>query len=782
MPANSLWLNTPSSGALLLNVSWTEISYDINTNTSTVAFGANLQNPHGYTMYSGYNQIHFYLVAESSSLESGWGSWVVGTKYVPSTPANSNDVISYTYNIPHRPDGTLSINCFAVFEPNGATARYIPGAGRVDAGWAGATTIPRASAVNNHAFGEDWTTGYSINYTPLVASYSHKVRISIPNVIEIYKADNYQNGSIITLPKEVVDKVWEYTKDKNEVTMGIVLETWNGASKIGESAEYTKKYSVIDPIDISYTIEEISSLKNKGVGPTDFVSLIGSKRMSVTASCAHSKIYLHVECGGYIVDKVEIASGTTKTFEFSNLQSANYKLYATNGRPGYTKTAVNSVGNLVNYFRPSIIYSKVKRLNDTSDRGLLEISSMIYSDKIGTYDTTKCKYKIIRDGSNVVTSIGNISNNRFTLSYPITNVPYKKSFLYTVELEDALGYTTIINLNLPPTAPVFSIGKKQVNINHVLKLGEDTSPGVIAYSPYNGHKIGKALLTQSTYPTQRNWFKIAEFKWVKDIMYECKGTIGSSWSYEEFKLRILDDKGSLIHTPTSSYYYGSYRYGLQIVYLANKNVELWYHINGGVNTECVIDIDYNQNILSNAYETNKYAYNNIKVLGEFDFKYLNSGQELSAIQNYKFSDSLYNKLLMTMPIGTIIINDNNNFDPFYYYGGKWEKIEDRFLIGASKNTPIKSQGGSFTHSHGNLDGRNGNLAAAIGATNNNPNVIGYKAANDTNIGALGNATYVVAGTSIGFGGWNHFTAVVGQTASDTTAPPYYAVNFWKRIE
>ena len=157
----------------------------------------------------------------------------------------------------------------------------------------------------------------------------------------------------------------------------MILETWNGASKIGDSAEFTKKYSIVDPIDMTYTIEEISSLKDKGIGPTDFVTLIGSKRISVTASCTHSKIYLHVECGGSIMDKVEVTSGTTKTFEFSNLQSANYKIYATNGRPGYIKTAVDSVGNLINYFKPSIIYSKLKRLNDTSDRGLLEITGMI---------------------------------------------------------------------------------------------------------------------------------------------------------------------------------------------------------------------------------------------------------------------------------------------------------------------------------------------------------------------------------------------------------------------
>lgn len=133
------------------------------------------------------------------------------------------------------------------------------------------------------------------------------------------------------------------------------------------------------------------------------------------------------------------------------------------------------------------------------------------------------------------------------------------------------------------------------------------------------------------------------------------------------------------------------------------------------------------------------------------------------------------------PVGSILMNENKDYDPNVILGGKWEKINDRFLIGASENTPIKSQGGSATHAHGQRDGRNGNLSAAIGATNNNPGVIGYRAVNDTNIGAVGGATYVVAGTNIGIGGWNHFTAVVGQTAEASNWPPYYAINIWRRV-
>ena len=151
-------------------------------------------------------------------------------------------------------------------------------------------------------------------------------------------------------------------------------------------------------------------------------------------------------------------------------------------------------------------------------------------------------------------------------------------------------------------------------------------------------------------------------------------------------------------------------------------------------------------------------------------------------EDYYFKkNNKYQRLIdFFYPIGSILMNDNKDYDPNAILGGTWEKINDRLLIGASEDIPIKSQGGSATHAHGQRDGRNGNLAAAIGATNNNANVIGYKAANDTNLAAVGNATYVVAGTGTGFTGWNHFTQVVGQTAEASTLPPYYAVNIWRR--
>ena len=191
----------------------------------------------------------------------------------------------------------------------------------------------------------------------------------------------------------------------------------------------------------------------------------------------------------------------------------------------------------------------------------------------------------------------------------------------------------------------------------------------------------------------------------------------------------------------------------------------------------LVNYDFNQEVLQKEYiQTFNAWFDEIKGQLGTDL----AGNLQNQINALKGEQS---RLLQRVyPIGSLYISEATVSPATLFGFGRWEKIEDRFLIGAGKNMPIKSSGGSKTHSHGNENGRNGNLAAAIGAVNGNTNAIGYKAANDTDLNALGNATFVVSGAGQGFVGWNHFTQVVGQTAEDSTLPPYYAVNIWRRVE
>lgn len=190
----------------------------------------------------------------------------------------------------------------------------------------------------------------------------------------------------------------------------------------------------------------------------------------------------------------------------------------------------------------------------------------------------------------------------------------------------------------------------------------------------------------------------------------------------------------------------------------------------------LVNYDFNQEVLQKEYiQTFNAWFDEIKGQLGTDL----AGNLQNQINALKGEQSQL--LQKVYPVGSLYISESTVSPATLFGFGRWEKIEDKFLIGAGKNTPIKSSGGSKTHSHGNKNGRNGNLAAAIGAVNGNTNAIGYKAANDTDLNALGNATFVVSGAGQGFTGWNHFTQVVGQTAEDSTLPPYYAVNIWCRV-
>jgi hypothetical protein len=75
------------------------------------------------------------------------------------------------------------------------------------------------------------------------------------------------------------------------------------------------------------------------------------------------------------------------------------------------------------------------------------------------------------------------------------------------------------------------------------------------------------------------------------------------------------------------------------------------------------------------------------------------------------------------PVGSLYISENAT-SPAELYGGTWERIEGRFIMGASDTYPAGSTGGSATHTqtedelvrhkHGFVQLRNGSIEPFIG--------------------------------------------------------------------
>lgn len=62
----------------------------------------------------------------------------------------------------------------------------------------------------------------------------------------------------------------------------------------------------------------------------------------------------------------------------------------------------------------------------------------------------------------------------------------------------------------------------------------------------------------------------------------------------------------------------------------------------------------------------------------------------TTIDNQSLLDYFY-------PIGTIYQTSDASFNPTTHFGGNWEKIENRFLLGDSSSKTVGSTGGEETH-------------------------------------------------------------------------------------
>lgn len=138
------------------------------------------------------------------------------------------------------------------------------------------------------------------------------------------------------------------------------------------------------------------------------------------------------------------------------------------------------------------------------------------------------------------------------------------------------------------------------------------------------------------------------------------------------------------------------------------------------------------------------------------------------------------------PVGSIYISANTT-SPASLFGGGWQQIEGRFLLGANSTHPLGSMAGTELHTHS----------------------VGTPSSNDTSLHALIQFNYDANGNSVlntdegdyrrgwlpkrqvtGLSGQKPYDSqqfrsaavkVVGDTLSASNIPPYLAVNIWQRI-
>ena len=149
--------------------------------------------------------------------------------------------------------------------------------------------------------------------------------------------------------------------------------------------------------------------------------------------------------------------------------------------------------------------------------------------------------------------------------------------------------------------------------------------------------------------------------------------------------------------------------------------------------------------------------------------------------------SIYsNFLLAAHPVGSIYQTISPENPAVTFGGGTWERIENRFIMGASDTYPAGSTGGSTAHEHEYKLAFMWRLGALVGYPTSAITTYNYKTQswNDNNK-KVNDGQYTLSndGFSSTYGekpGGETYS-VTGNTASSSSIPPYYSVYIWRRV-
>lgn len=125
------------------------------------------------------------------------------------------------------------------------------------------------------------------------------------------------------------------------------------------------------------------------------------------------------------------------------------------------------------------------------------------------------------------------------------------------------------------------------------------------------------------------------------------------------------------------------------------------------------------------------------------------------------------RMLDAYPVGSIYMSVNST-SPASLFGGTWEQLKDRFLLGAGDTYANGATGGEASHTLtvGEMPAHNHNIITA------GNNTVDYN-----NSGASGSDGH---GISVGANYNNMWTNHVGGSEPHNNMPPYLAVYMWKR--
>ncbi len=172
-------------------------------------------------------------------------------------------------------------------------------------------------------------------------------------------------------------------------------------------------------------------------------------------------------------------------------------------------------------------------------------------------------------------------------------------------------------------------------------------------------------------------------------------------------------------------------------------------------------------IAQEALDQAKTTGTQVEVNGVFAEKILFDSDPQTQINERVKESDLFD---LVYPVGSVYISALET-SPASIFGGTWEQIQGRFLIGANGTYPLGSTGGNAQHFH-----QAGSLYAQLSAQSSGSVAFNYI----TSVTYSSRYRFITERGEEYVAGQTDGVSVAGATANANALPPYLAVNIWKR--
>ena len=571
--------------SLIMNLNETYVSDGAN-NYSDISWNLQLSSTSSYRTYTTY--------AENPLVAYINGVQVCNTNISYDLQNNTITVASGSIRITHSADGSKTIGFNASFSDVSN--------GKGSANLSGDLTLTKINryAITNSVLGSDIDGNFSVNYTKYLNDYKFKLRIFLPNIMELERIDYDISDTPFQLSQETIETLYSRYTNTNTFSLGFAVEAWtlDESSRLysGNQKIITAKITGANPIFADFDYADINATTLALTGNSKY-NINGYSTIRVTISTTNKAV---AQKGASMVKYRFIIGDTTKEVAYSdnsdvyidipNSSIGTYQVYAIDSRNNATLVTKLSLSNIE--YTP-LYLDKQNSYTERDDGGIGENVTLTYSGNIwnnsfGSVSNaiTLAKYEFKEvDSETWITGTTNITptitNNTFSFSNLIRSnlsgyiFDESKSYNFRITLEDKLSSTMIELTPLPSGRPNISLNKNGVGImcDYDESLGGLLQIGGELYTNNNG----KILWTNSSPSSDMSTVDINLNSSDYDLLlWICKeGTTStellSSYTIKGYGVKFNNISGNNINRRRTIVYVNDTKYRTQPVYGQDGN-------------------------------------------------------------------------------------------------------------------------------------------------------------------------------------------------------------------